>query len=117
MKLRIETERDVSYFYPDIIVSCSSADRAKLYRKQPVLLAEVLSPSTERSDRSEKFAAYISIGSLQEYVIIAQDVPQVEIFRRRNAWQVETLFMADTLKLESIDLEFPVSQLYRRIAF
>jgi Uma2 family endonuclease len=117
MKLRVVNDRAERFFYPDIIVSCGENDRAELYREQPILLAEVLSPSTERADRTDKFSAYVTIDTLQEYVIIAQDVPQVEIFRRRNAWQLETSFATDTITLESVALTLPVSQIYRRITF
>jgi Uma2 family endonuclease len=117
MKLRVRVERSEDFFYPDVMVSCREEDRAKLYREQPVLLAEVLSQSTERADRTDKFMAYKTIAELQEYILIAQDVPQVEMFRRRNAWQVETFFMKDTIHLESVDLMIPVPQLYRRIKF
>jgi Uma2 family endonuclease len=117
MRLRMLIERAQRFYYPDILVSCSELDRAELYREQPILLAEVLSPSTERADRTDKFSAYVTVDTLQEYVLVAQDVPQVEVFRRRNAWQVETFFATDTIALESVELTFPVSQIYRRIRF
>jgi hypothetical protein len=44
-------------------------------------------------------------------------VPQVEVFRRRAAWQVETFFMHDSIILESVALTLSVSQIYRRIKF
>ena len=117
MKLRVVLDRAECFYYPDVMVSCSEQDRARHWRERPLLIAEVLSDSTERNDRAEKFTAYKSIPELQEYVLIAQDVPQVEVFRRRNAWQLETFFMNDTITLESVALTIPVTQLYRRIAF
>ncbi len=117
MKLRVMIDHAEHYYYPDVMVSCSETDRARHWRERPLLIAEVLSETTERNDRAEKFNAYRTIADLQEYVLIAQDVPQVEVFRRRNAWQLETLFMNDSLQLESVDLSLPVSRLYRRITF
>lgn len=117
MKLRVMVDRAEYYYYPDVMVSCSDTDRAPLFRENPILLAEVISESSERSDRTDKFIVYRSIPELQEYVLIAQDVPQVEVFRRRNAWQVETFFMNDTITLESVQLTLPVTQLFRRVSF
>lgn len=117
MKLRLVIDRAECFYYPDVMASCSELDRASLYREHPLLIAEVLSESSERADRTDKFTAYKTIGDLQEYVLIVQDVPQVEVFRRRNAWQPETFFMSDTITFESVELTLPVSQLYRRVRF
>ena len=117
MKLRVGMEATERFFYPDVMVSCSDLDRAKLYRERPLLIAEVLSESTERADRADKFDICKKIPELQEYIVIAQDVPQVEIFRRGNAWRVETYFLDDTITLQSVDLTLPVAQLYRRVKF
>lgn len=117
MKLRIDTERATAFYYPDVFVSCSPDDRAEFFREKPIFIAEVLSTTTERTDRGEKFEAYKSIPELQEYVLIAQDVPQVEVFCRQNAWRPEVLFREDVLRLDSVGLELPVTQLFRRITF
>jgi len=52
----------------------------------PTVVVEVLSESTERYDRDRKFQAYAQIASLREYVLISQDVPQIEVFRRADSW-------------------------------
>ena len=49
----------------------------------PVVIIEVLSESTERYDREEKFGYYRTLSSLQEFVLVAQDEPMIEVFRRR----------------------------------
>ena len=117
MKLRVALADDVDYFYPDIFVACEPTDRAPLYREQPCLIIEVISPSTEREDRRDKFLAYTQIDTLQEYILVAQDVPQIEIMRRRAAWKPEFRFLADQLELESVNLGILVSDIYRQIAF
>lgn len=117
MKLKVEHQYDGDGYYPDLMVTCSSTDRERLYRKEPVLLVEVLSPSSESLDRGGKFANYTSIPSLQEYVLVAQDVPQIEIMRRRNAWKPDFIFMSDTLVLESVGLSIPVANIYQTLAF
>ena len=71
MKVYIRAQIGEMFYYPDVLVSCAEDDRAPYYREKPVLIAEVLSPSTERIDRYEKLHAYRQIPSLQEYPLIA----------------------------------------------
>jgi Uma2 family endonuclease len=117
MKLKVEHARESDGYYPDIIVSCDPADRDRMFRKAPLLLIEVLSPSTERLDRGEKKLNYLQIPSLQEYVLVAQDKPKVEIMRRRTSWTVEELYPGETLTLESVALSLPLADIYRTITF
>ena len=117
MKLKVAHQRDGDGYYPDILVSCSPTDRERLFRQEPVLLIEVLSASTERFDRGEKRLNYLQIPSLVEYVLVAQDVPRVEIMRRRTAWATEDLTLDDALVLESVALSIPLATIYQTITF
>jgi len=117
MKLRVETADEIDYYYPDVLVSCDPSDRARLYRERPTLIVEVLSDSTEKDDRSGEFFAYRQIPSLQEYVLVAQDVPQIEIMRRRSSWKPEFVFLEDICAFESANLQIAVRSLYRDIPF
>ncbi|MFN7949313.1 MAG: Uma2 family endonuclease [Blastocatellia bacterium] len=107
------------FYYPDVMVTCEpGGDR---YTKtQPVLIVEVLSPSTERIDRYEKLLAYRQVPSLQEYVLIAQERMLVEIHRRRTdeEWEHEILTEPeDELALKSVGLSLSLAQIYRRVRF
>ena len=117
MRLKIRAAVDNDYYYPDVLVTCSELDRSKIFREHPTLVIEVLSPSSERIDRGEKFLAYTQISSLTEYVIVAQSVPQIDIFRRSDAWRGASYFIEDQVTFESIGLTMPVSQIYRRVRF
>jgi Uma2 family endonuclease len=117
MKLRIDHLSESDGYYPDLMVSCAPTDRERLFRKEPVLLIEVLSPSTARLDRGEKKLNYMQIPSLLEYVLVAQDIPKVEIMRRREAWTTHDLYPGDTLELESVGLRIPMSAIYQTITF
>ena len=86
MKVRLEIGKQDVFYYPDLLVSCDPNDRATYYRECPCLIVEVLSESTERLDRREKMLAYPTIASLQEYVLVAQDVRRVEVYRRTDDW-------------------------------
>lgn len=117
MRLKFGANFDEAYYYPDVMVTCSDLDRAKHQREHPKLIAEVLSPSSERIDRGEKFETYIRIPSLEEYAIISQSVPQIDLFRRTDAWRGASYFLEDTITFESIALTVPVRQVYRRVSF
>ena len=72
-----------NYFYPDVMVTCSDADRAsRLSKSEPVLIVEVLSKSTEAYDRGEKFANYRAIDALDEYVMIDINSRRVDLYRK-----------------------------------
>jgi Uma2 family endonuclease len=83
LKLRVEAAD--AFFYPDVMVSCDAGDQAAaLFVTQPVLIVEVLSDSTAAFDRGDKFAAYRTLESLQEYVLVDIPARRVEVFRHRE---------------------------------
>jgi Uma2 family endonuclease len=116
MKLRIKSNVDERYYYPDIFVSCDPNDRERYTRDSAILVVEVLSPTTERIDRAEKFEAYKRVPSLVEYGLLSQDAIELELFRRRTDWRREFYQRDNTVTLESVSLTLSVSQLYRRVA-
>jgi len=115
--MKVVGEHQGSYFsyYPDIMVACGENRGDPYVRSNPILIVEVLSPSTERTDLKEKYDNYIQIPSLIEYVVVAQDVPLVRIFRRRSAWQLERYYAQDVFMLESVGLQMQVQDIYRRV--
>lgn len=117
MKLRLKIETKTRIYYPDVMVSCSETDRDEYVREQPVFIAEVLSPSTERTDRGEKFEAYKRIDSLEDYLIAHQDVARIELFRRNTGWTREVFAAGQNFTLTSFDLTLAVDDLYRRVTF
>jgi Uma2 family endonuclease len=87
MKLYIR-EHD-HFCYPDVQVLCERGIRHDRYVENPVLLVEVLSPSTESYDRGGKFEHYRTIGALEYYLLIDQQRRHVELFEREsgNVWR------------------------------
>ena len=70
------------FYYPDAFVTCDPRDRTDRYvKRHPLLIAEVLSESTEAFDRGTKFTDYQTIKTFEEYVLIAQDNIQVDCYR------------------------------------
>jgi Uma2 family endonuclease len=102
-------------FYPDIKVSCVAADLANVqYIAFPIVIVEILSPTTEDYDRGRKFDAYRRIPELREYVLINPDTRAVELRRRRSAseWEFEDATNQRKLRLESIDFACDVTALF-----
>ena len=85
MRLRLDGG-DLSY-YPDVMLVCNPQGTDPMFKSLPCLLAEVSSPSTEGIDRREKRAAYLNIPTVREYLIIAQDTVQIELYQRHDMGQ------------------------------
>lgn len=103
-------------YYPDIIAACGDDDDTNdYYRTNPLLIVEVLSKSTHRTDLNEKLDSYKQIASLLEYVVVSQSTPWVWVYRRRSNWQREAFGAEQSLVLKSVDLELPVTDIYRRV--
>ena len=88
----------------------------------PLLIVEVLSPSTEAYDRSEKFRKYRSIPSFREYLLISQAEPYIEQYHKlgdsNNLWQWQVYdHLEQLILLHSLNVEIPLAEVYRRINF
>lgn len=114
VNLRLHT--DEYFYYPDLVVTCDRRDNHPRFVRHPKLIIEVLSESTERVDKREKFFAYTSLPSLQEYTLVAQTAREVTVFRRRNQWKAEISAGAGTaLKLESLKARIALAALYEGV--
>lgn len=112
VKVQVKTQLTDRFYYPDVVVSCSELDDDAYIVRQPVLIIEVSSESTRDFDRGEKFSSYRLIPSLQEYLLVEQDEPKVDLYRKRTHWQSESCGAADELMLESVNVQVPVSAFY-----
>ena len=112
----VEIVRDVIYTYPDVVVTCDPTDRRDpLTVRQPVLIVEVLLPSTADYDRSRKFTQYQKIASLRHYILVSQTAWVVEWFWRNEAGQwIYTVFSnpADVLEIPDLRLRLPLADVY-----
>ena len=115
-KLRIAKIK--SYYYPDVLVTCDARHQnitpADNVIETPRLIVEVLSTSTEATDRREKLIAYRSLPSLLEYVLISQDEASIEIHRRQGdiGWQIITLTPGDPVELSSVEIVTDFAAVY-----
>jgi Uma2 family endonuclease len=112
------TDRADSYFEADIVASCERHEFGQQALKEPFLIVEILSPSTERHDRRVKLPIYRQIETVQEILLIASDGMYAELHRRSGAqWITEILRGADArLALNSAGIEIPLAELYEGIA-
>lgn len=93
------------YYYPDIMVLCDPKDTGPLIFQRPCFIAEILSPSTEATDRREKAQAYKSIETLHGYAMIDPQTRSLDYLERTtNGWQIshcdEGSIHVDCLRLE-----------------
>jgi Uma2 family endonuclease len=116
-KLRLKAGQDDIFYYPDVMVACGQEGISDYYLEQPKLVIEVLSPSTERIDRSEKALNYRRIPTLEEFVLIAQNRPHMQIQRRADGWQSTVVTSLDaTAEFRSIALSLPLRQIYEDVS-
>jgi Uma2 family endonuclease len=102
---RVKVESSSEYFYPDVIVVCGEPqllDPSPRSLVNPNVIVEVLSPSTERYDRGEKWAAYQTIPTLTDYVLIGTDRRRVEQHQRGDgdSWTMRVLSLTAPLVLK-----------------
>ncbi|MEL6298045.1 MAG: Uma2 family endonuclease [Pseudomonadota bacterium] len=115
MKVEFRNDEVSRFYYPDVVVACGEHDNARDRRSDPRLIIEVLSPSTERADRSEKFEIYKQLETMGEYVLVDQVRKQVEVFRRANNWQREVYLPDQAIQLESVGVKLTFDEVYRRV--
>lgn len=104
-----------------MVLTCDRADWDKDKRlkpfmiQSPLIVVEVLSPSTERYDRTEKFARYMTCPTLEVYILVSQDEQHVEVYRRSTGWRQERFSAGQTINLDQLDLELPVESIYEGV--
>jgi Uma2 family endonuclease len=120
--MRLKVERTGMYTYPDVVGVCEEPrfeDAEADTLLNPTVIIEVLSPSTERYDRGEKFAHYRRLESLREYILIAQDIRRIEHYRREgDSWVLTEVSEPDAaLVISSLSCTIRLSDIYDRVEF
>ena len=118
LKLKVETLASISFYYPDVMIGCDPSDNNEQYLESPTTIFEVLSDSTERIDRTEKFFAYRTLDSLEEYVIVSQKTREITVARKSNDWKAE-IYSGDDFALALSCLSSPITsdQIYSNVNF
>lgn len=119
MKVRIQLPTHTRFYYPDGMVVCSSNPQDDSFQDQPIVIAEVLSRATRRTDEGEKKDAYFAIPSLRVYLLIEQESPLVTAHRRTEQGFVREVYdrMEAIVPLGQVDAELPLAEFYERVEF
>lgn len=113
--MKVRLAEGSRYYYPDIVVSCSERrDEPDRYTEtKPVLLIEVLSPTTAATDRREKLLAYQAMPSVVDYLIVSQEGEVAELFTRlEDGWTHATFASGEPVALASIGLELAMADVF-----
>ncbi len=122
-ELKIRVELFNRFYYPDLVVLCG---KPEFYQERndtitnPIVIIEVLSKSTEAKDRGEKFFAYQSLESLQEYILVSQNRAVVEQFTKQTdgSWRyLATIGLESVIDIEVLNIEVNLAEVYQRIEF
>ena len=118
-RTRIRRDGRIRFYYPDVQVVCESNAPTDVYQDQPVLIIDVLSPSTRAHDLDEKLNAYLSIPSLECYVILEQHMPFAIVLRRTpNGFLCESHEGIEaTIDLPFIGGTLPLREIYEGVEF
>lgn len=122
MQVRLRRQAGIYFYYPDAMVACDPTDSpGQRWRERPAAIFEILSDSTRATDEREKRMAYLELPSLQAYVRIEQDRPEVAVDGRTpdGEWRLQHFRGLDAAALLPISLkmELPLAELYERIVF
>ncbi len=123
VELGVLVNHEGTYTYPDVTVVCGEqrirAGAPQDSLENPTLLFEVLSPSTKKRDRNQKYEQYLQIPSLLGYFLVAQDKPLIESHTRSgdNWLRSEYAGLEASLSIPALACEVPLSEIYRRVSF
>lgn len=114
--IKINIVKTNNYTYPDASVTCDERDKnTPNYFTYPCLIVEVLSKTTEAYDRGGKFRIYQNNPVLKDYLLVSSTAIEVDLYHKNDAkqWMILNYGEGDTIELKSINLSFPIEQIYR----
>ena len=117
MKVRIQSQGNDLFFYPDVMVSCDEQPPSEYYEDKPTLIIEVLSASTETRDKLDKLSAYSRIPTLIEYFTVAQDHVEVNRYiMSKGSAELVQYKDGDIVDFSSIGLKLAIKDIYADVA-
>jgi len=120
--VRVRVAKAHAFYYPDLVVTCASRekplDMSATQVEDAVLVVEVLSTSTQATDRREKLIAYRTLPGLVEYLLVSQDFAHIQIHRRREdiGWERIEYSGFETIHLASIALDLDMREVYEGVS-
>ena len=118
-KVRVRLPTHTRFYYPDGMVVCNPNPADDTFQDQPVVIAEVISEATRRTDEGEKREAYLTIPTLMAYMLIETDQPKVVLHIRTETGFVANVYegLDAVLPLDAINAELRLAELYERVTF
>ena len=118
-KVRIRAERRTYFYYPDAIVVCNPNPDDDTFQDQPVVIVEVISESTRRLDEGEKRVNYLSIPSLDTYILLEQSRRAARVFQRSENQFTESIYSDpdSVIPIPVINAQLLFSEIYTGIKF
>lgn len=119
--LRVKVDETGLYTYPDVVIVCGEPrydDAQRDTLVNPLVLIEVLSASTEAYDRGAKFEHYRRLESLAAYLLVAQDRPHLDLFRRLpdGTWQLtEASGLERSLEIPALEIHLSLAEVYEKV--
>ncbi|HPY41227.1 MAG TPA: Uma2 family endonuclease [Thiolinea sp.] len=113
--MKVRVAKNTAYYYPDVVISCEPDESDDYCLEKPCLIIEITSESTLRKDYMEKSLAYQSISSLQAYLVVAQDKPQIDMLIRSKEgdWQLKQFDNLDgDIWLPCLDTQLEIAAIY-----
>lgn len=116
--MKLHAQAHDAFFYPDVFVTCSAGDaRDPLVKREPTLIVEVLSPATAAYDRGDKFAAYRSLSSLREYLLVDPSSRRCDLYRKGDdgLWVLHPHEPGHDVPLASVELVLAAAALWDEV--
>jgi Uma2 family endonuclease len=118
-KIRVRLPTQTRFYYPDASVVCRPNPDEDSFQDEPAVIAEFLSKKTRRIDEGEKKDAYLTIPSLNVYMLIEQECARVTVYRRTESGFVREVYegLDVVIPLSEIEVDLPLSEVYAGVEF
>ncbi|MFN0076656.1 MAG: Uma2 family endonuclease [Prosthecobacter sp.] len=116
-KLRIRFPNHVRFYYPDVQVVCQPNSVDESFQDQPNVIVEVLSESTRRTDEGEKLDAYLTIPSLETYLLVDSTNKEVVVQQRGDTGFTRSVYIGDdgVIPLACLGFDLPLAEIYEGV--
>jgi len=117
--VRVKLGNDEAMYYPDGMIICHPVKGDDQFTTAPTVILEVLSPSTRRTDEAQKYRDFLTIPSLQTYILAETESPALTLYRRDGeSFKREVVSGLDkTLALPEVELSIPLQDLFEDVQF
>jgi len=118
-KIRVRLPVQTRFYYPDVSVICRPNSPTDSFQDDPVVLVEVISDSTRRTDEGEKRDAYLTIGSLSVLLLVEQNSSAIRVYRRQDQGFVPEAYegMEAVIPLPELATSLPLAEVYEAVTF